>query len=155
MMKMNKSGRVFYDEDSETFSFPLPGDPDYHVCLDGFRSVSAVLNDVVYHLRGKHGVAGEQLLDLLCLAAAVVEPVATSGSQPEKAEVSYDAEHDCFNFPYPLDKTCWVQHSRCMTNLLNDIRHWRDSGFPDEQIVDLLICIAGVEDQERRGPGKG
>jgi len=73
MMKMNKSGRVSYDEDSETFSFPTPGDPEYFVSIDLFRSKESILSEVVLHLRDKHGVSDEQLVDLLCLAAAVMD----------------------------------------------------------------------------------
>ena len=72
-MTFDKTRRVFYDEEAQVFQYPTPDDPQYCVSIDLFRSRDSILHDVALHLRDKHGTSDEQLVDLLCCAAAVLD----------------------------------------------------------------------------------
>jgi hypothetical protein len=72
MKEFNKTGRVRFNEKSQSFDYPTPLDDRYEVGADHFQSVPGLLAEVC-HLRDKHGTSDEQLVDLLCCAAAVID----------------------------------------------------------------------------------
>jgi len=65
----NRTGKVNYDLETDTYSFPLPNDPEYHIEGSNLRGDAGVVLGYVASLRNKN-CSDAQIVDLLINAWA-------------------------------------------------------------------------------------